>query len=96
MAKSRPGKLSRAWKAYLRGKIINFAAVTLKIMCKFIEFWTGDNGVWKRMVVNVAHIVWFEEGNGNAVIYLSPNPGRAVVTDYPFDLLYENLTGEKP
>lgn len=65
-------------------------------MCRFIEFWTCDNGVGKRMIVNISHIVWFEGKDGKSVIYLSSNPERAVVTDYPFALLYEKLTGEKP
>lgn len=66
-------------------------------MCKFIEFWTDDGlhkGCWKRMIVNVSHIIWFEELNGKAVIYLSSDPDKAIKTDHPFDLLYEELTGE--
>lgn len=51
-------------------------------MCRFIEFWTADdNGICKRMIVNVAHIV--------------SHPDRGIETDHPFAMLYEDLTGEK-
>ena len=65
------------------------------IMSKFIEFWTVKDKTWERMIVNVGHIVWFKEKDRKAVIYLSSHPDRAVETDYPFSLLYEELTGEK-
>ena len=95
---SRPGKFNRAWKACLHGRIINFVRQLkrLMIMCRFIEFWTADdNGIYKRMIVNVAHIVWFKEKDGKAVIYLSSHPDRGIETDHPFAMLYEDLTGEK-
>lgn len=64
-------------------------------MSKFIEFWTVNGEYWKRMVINTAHIVWFENKDGNAVLYLSGDPSKPVETDHPFADLYEALTGEE-
>lgn len=65
----------------------------LIIMSKFIEFWVCSTPHWKRMIINTAHIVWFENQDGKAVLYLSSNPDEPLKTDHPFNCLYEELTG---